>query len=800
MFRNFLQDLRHGIRLMRKNPGFSAAAALTIAVGIAASTAIFSVVYGVLLQPLPYREPGRLVSLWTRMSKLDLARGNVSAADYRDWRAQTRTLEDVALVRPVANFNLAGDGEPERLLGARSTANLLDVLGVKPRLGRYFSAENERPADIRVVVLSYGLWMRRFGADPAVVGRTIRLSGEPYTVLGVMGPEFRYPSREFQLWLPLYNPPDELQERFQHQYLAVGRLRRGTTLVEAQAEFDTISARLERAYPENAGTAAVLTPMLSGLVGPMEKPLYLLLGAVGCLLLIGCVNVANLFLARGVARGRERAVRVALGASSRRLAAQAAAEVIPTVGVGAILGVTLAAWSLRALVAALPESMPRVDEIAMSGPVLAFGGLLLLFTCLLVAFWPALQPSRGSLHQGVRAGTASRAGAQTREWLVVAEVALTVMLVAGAGLLARSFAKVKEVRTGFQAGHALTLHLAIPRSKYPGDRDVAAFAYRILERVRAVPGVEAAGMVNRLPIAGAQQSGPIEFEGRNLPLSRVGNADWRSATPGYFRAMGIPLIEGRTLAETDTEDSQPVAVIDERTARAVWPHQSAIGKRLRIPIPGAPWQEIVGVVARVRHDSLEAEPRPQVYWSYRQRMQDRMALVVRTADDPAAWTAAVVSQIRSLDAEQPVYAVATMEDVVDRSLTGRRLNALLVAVFAGVSLLLASIGIYGVMAYAVQQRVREFGIRIAVGANRQDVIGMVVLGGVRVGIVGSVIGLAAAAALGRVISALLYDTSATDWMSFTIAALVLLAVAVVASYVPARRAAACDPMQALRSE
>jgi putative ABC transport system permease protein len=801
---NIFQDLRYGIRLMFKHRGFSAAAILTVAVGIAATTTIFSIVYGVVLQPLPYKEPGRLVSLWTKALKYNLPRAYVGAANYRDWREQSRTLEDIALVRHIANFNLTGAGDPERLMGARVTANLFTILGVQPAIGRLFGAENEQPGADHVVILSSGFWKRRFGSDPGIVGRTLLLNGEPYTVLGVMGPEFRYPAREFDLWAPLYVPPDEIQTRLSYSYLCVGRLKPGVTVAEAQSDLDMIAARLEREYPANEGIGVIVTRMLDDTVGPVRTALDVLLGAVGCLLLIGCVNVANLFLARGLARSRERAVRAALGASSWRLAAQAIVEVLPSIATGTVLGVAVAAWSLRAVLSILPASMPRVDEIGMSAPVLSFSVGLLVLTAILVAFWPAMQTAGVStvetLKQEERSSSSGPALARVREILVISEIALSIMLVAGAGLLGRSFVELKKVKTGFETTHVLSMHMAIPRSKYPKDRDAAAFVERLLERIRAIPGVEAAGMVNRLPMGGGMQTGPIEFEGEDLPVSRVGNADWRTVTPDYFRAMGIPLIQGRLLSESDGEDSKMVALIDDHTARLIWQNQIPNGRRFRILLEGMPWVEIVGVVGTILHDSLDAEPRAQVYWNYRQRMQERMALVVRAGGDPAERVSEVVSQIRSVDPEQPVYDVATMDQVVGRTLSQRRLNMVLVGVFAAVSLLLAAIGSYGVAAYSVQQRVREFGIRMALGASPADLILTVVCRGALIAGIGSVLGLAAAGALGRLISTLLYNVSATDWISHSAAASILISVTLATSYLPVRRAVASDPMRSLRTE
>ena len=798
----FAQDLRHGLRLMRKSPGFAAAAVLTIAIGIGAATAIFSVVHGVLLQPLPYRDPARLVSIWTQALQLDLARANVNIGDWHDWRTQSTTFEDIAIGRYVASYNLTSGGEPERIQGARVTANLFSVLGVNAQIGRVFSAENQMRSNAYVVVLSDALWRRRFGADPAILGRNIRLNGQPYTVLGVMPPSFRYPSRDFELWAPLPVEPQDLQ-RGSYDHGAVGRLKPGVTVAQAQADLDTISARLAAEYPANRGVSARIAPLLDDTVRPVSQALYVLLGAVACLLLIGAVNVANLLLARGLSRGQERAVRAALGASSTRLIVQSILEITPLVATGAALGISTAALCLRALVSVLPASMPRTDEIQMSAPVLAFGLLLLVVTSLLVAFWPALQTVGGSiagpLRGAGRANSGNRAQSRTREMLIVVEVALTVALVSGACLLFRSFSEVRGVNAGFRSDHVLTMHMAISRARHPEDRDIAAFAAALAARIHRLPGVEAVGLVNRLPLIGTQ-IGMLQIEGQTDAPIRLPNADWRSATPDYFRAMGIPLIAGRTFSDADVEGSRRVGLIDEATARRIWPNQSAIGKRVRISADDPSWTEIIGVVGQIRHDAIDVAGRTQIYWCVNQRAQDRLALAVRTKGEPAALTSTVISQIRSLDPEQPVYNVATMDDIVDRSLAQRRLNAALVAVFAAVALLLAAIGIYGVVAYSVGQRLREFGIRIALGARPAGVVRMVVLRGAAVAALGAALGLAISTALARFLTALLFQVSATDWLSYAAAAAILIVVAVAASYVPVRRAMAAGPLTALRGE
>jgi putative ABC transport system permease protein len=524
---------------------------------------------------------------------------------------------------------------------------------------------------------------------------------------------------------------------------------------------------------------------------------------VGCLLLIGCVNIASLFLARGLARTRERAVRAALGASRWRLASQAVMEVAPVLALGGAVGIALSAGTLRGLIGILPPGLPRIDEIHLSLPVLGFSLALLGATTLLVALWPAWQSAGAApgeaLHQEARGSSGSRTHLRLREILVGFEIALTIVLLAGAGLLMRSFTELQRFPLGFDTRNVLALSLAVPRAKYGPDTAVAGFLSRMLERVRSVPGVRAAGMVNRLPIGGGTQTGAIEFEG-NLPVNRIGNCDWRTATPDYFRAMGIPLIAGRVFTENDRADTRLVGLIDERTARQVFPGQSPIGHRFRIQFEGQPWIEIVGVVGLIRHDGADAEPRTQVYWNYHQRTQDRMALAVRTEGDPAKWASSVIAAIRLVDSEQPVYGVAPMEEIVGRSFAQRRLEATLIGGFAGLALLLAAIGVYGVTAYAVERRVREFGIRMALGANPSQLIGLVMRRVAIVCAVGGACGLAAAAAVGDAIRTVLFRVSPTDWVSYTAAAGVLFAIALLAAWIPSRRSASIDPLQSLRTD
>jgi len=803
------QDMHYGLRLMRRTPGFAAAATLTLALGIGATTAIFSVVYGVLLRPLPYGEPDRLVNIWTRAPSRGLPRGYVAMANVYDYKARNHVFEDVGAVRAVANFNLTGPGgDPERLLGGRMAANVLPLLRVSPLVGRNFTAQEDTIGHDRVALLSYGLWRRRFGGDPSIVGRDISLSGVPHTVVGVMGPEFAFPSRDYQIWTPLTFDPQELVTRQNYSYLAIARLAPGVTIDQARAEMDVIAAQIAGEHPASAtGIGVEVVPMLSDTVAAVRAPLYVLLAAVVAMLLIGCANLANLLLARAVARQRELAVRAALGAGRARLVAQSIAELVPLMVIGGAIGVVSAAWAIDAVAPLLPADLPRAENIALHVPVLAFAAAMMTAIALLVGAWPALEAARSGLAAATadlsRGATTGVRRARTRDLLVVAQIAATLWLAIGATLLTRSLAELRRVHPGFNPERVYSLHLAIPRTKYRNDREVAAFMRRILDRVEALPGVVAAGMVNRLPLAGGAQTAPIEFEGVDPTIVAPGvglQADMRPVTPGYFRALQIPTVEGRAFTENDTDEARAVAIIDDRAATAVFRGADPIGRRLRFAIPNQPWRTIVGVVGHVRHDRLDDDGRPQVYWSYKQNTQDREALVVRTAGDPSALAQSIGAAIRSVDPEQPIYDARTLDDVVERSLAQRWLQTALLGAFAAMAILLASIGVYGVIAYGVGQRTREFGIRLALGARRGEIVGVVMRRGAALFGVGAAIGLAAAAASARVLSTLLFNVGAFDLVSFAAATLVLFAVAIAACGLPARRAAGVDPSVALRAE
>ena len=810
---NAAHDGLYGVRLMRRSPGFAVATVLTVMLGIGATTAMFSIVYGVLLQPLPYGDPQRLVSLWSTAPKRGLPRAYVGMANVYDWRARNHVFEDIASIRAVRNFNLIGAGEPERLFAAGVSANLFPVLRVSPIVGRAFTEDEDEIGHEQVAILTYGLWKRRFAGDPAVVGRTISLSGTPYTVVGVMGPEFAYPSRDYQILTPFTFDPQELVNRMNYSYLAVARLKPGVSTEQAQAEMNLISEQITREHPrENDGIGALVVPMLADSVAPVRTPLLILLGAVLAMLLIGCTNIANLLIARAYVRQRELAVRAALGAGRLRLVTQSVAELVPMLVAGGALGLLVARWSVQAIVPLLPPDLPRVENIGLSLPVLAVAVIMLGAIAVFVGLWPALEVSRHGLGASIgdlsRTTTSGSRRARTRDLLVVAQIAATLWLAIGATLLMRSFAELKRITPGFSSEGIYSAHLAIPRTKYRDDRGVADFCRRVVERVQALPGVVSAAMVNRLPLAGGGQTWPIEFEGLDPtnPAKPVEiQVDSRPVTPDYFKTLQIPLIAGRTFTEADDEEAPRVGIIDERLAKRVFGDANPIGRRFHPPMPArvmpdAGWYTIVGVVGHIRHERLDEDGRSQVYWSYKQFAQDRQALVVRTQGDPAALAGSIAAAIRSVDPEQPVYDARTLDAVLDRSVAQRWLQTTILGAFAIIALVLASIGVYGVIAYAVGQRQREFGIRLALGAERGGIVALVVRRGLGLFAAGGALGLLAAAATSRALGSLLYNVSSFDLPSFALATLVLFLVSVAACSVPARRAARVDPALALRAE
>lgn len=798
--RLFARDLRFGARLLGKSPVFAITAIAIVALGVGSATAVFSVVYGVMLRPLPFREPQRLVSIWLERHG---ARNYPTAADAIDLRQLRGVFEDVALFENT-NLNLVGYGDPQRLAGASVSPNLFSVLGVSAAMGRTFAPDEDRAGRANVVVLSDALWRGQFGSDSAIVGRQIRLNDSLFTVVGVTRPEFTYPSAEHRAWVPLVIDPRELTREQTDNYRVVARLAGGTTLEQARREAAALAIRVAKAQGINDGPGMIVDSMLDDAVRDVRAALTALLGAVAFLVALACVNLSNLFGARARARSGEYAVRLALGASRDRIIAQTLAETAPVLVLGGVLGVGVAWWLVRAFVATAPAGLPRVESIALSAPVVAFSLMVLAITGIVASIGPAVQAWRSDfttiMKDGGRSATAGRGLSVARRLGLAAQVAFALPLLIGASLLLRSAINVSRVDVGFRPEGVIKLSLEVSRTRHPSDREVGDHYARLVDAVRAVPGVTSAGLVNRIPLAG-MQTNPVSFPSAAAAGDKLTNVDTRTVTPDYFATLGIRLLAGRTFTEQDNADAPEVAIVDERIARMMWPGESAIGKRFNEP----PWRgggqvTVVGVVAHVRTHGVEVDPLPQVYWSTRQWTQDRMVLAVRSALEPAALVPPLIKAIRSVDAEQSVYDVRAMTDVVRRSQTQRRLTTALMLGFSGAALLLAAVGIYGVVAYGVAQRMREFGIRVALGATRREVTRFVVWQGTSTAIAGAVVGLVLALAGAGVMSSLVYGVPPRDLVSIVAASMLLVLGAAVASYVPARRAAAVDPAVTLRAE
>jgi putative ABC transport system permease protein len=803
------QDVRFGGRMLIKNPTFTIVAVLALALGIGANSAIFSVVNTVLLRPLPYKEPDRLMTVWEDNSRHGYPRDTPAAANFIDWRDQNQVFEGMAAMAELS-FNLTGGGEPERIDGRRVSANLFPLLGVEPQLGRAFLSEEDRPGAQRVVIMSHGLWQRRFGSDQNIIGRPLTLNGESYTVVGVMPPQFQFPTRGDELWVPIAFDSREAANRGRHYLEVVARLKSGVTPQQAQAEMNTIAARLQQQYPEqNTGLGAAVVPLHEQVVGDIKPALLVLLGAVGFVLLVACANVANLLLARAAVRQKEIATRIALGASRLRLMRQFLTESILLAVLGGGLGLLLSLWGVNLLKAFIPENISQAKAVTIDARVLGFTLLVSLLTGLIFGLAPAVQASNLNLNETLKEGgrdsAAGSRGNRIRGLLVVAEVAVSLVLLIGAGLLINSFLRLRNVDPGFRADNLLTMRIVLSAQKYPDRERRAVFYDELLRRVESLPGVKSAAVANWIPLVSQGDSIGVTIEGRPAPAPGQANiVVTRVVSPHYFETMGIQLLRGRQFAEQDRVDSPPVAVISETMARRYWPGEDPTGKRIA---PGRPesaddWVTVVGVMKDVRQFELNADPKPQMYLSYEQGWSffAPSHLVVRTEAEPRSLAATVRGAVWSIDKDQPVSNISTMEDVLSESIARQRFSMLLLGIFAAVALLLAAVGLYGVMSYSVAQRTHEIGIRMALGAQTRDVLKLAVGQGLKLVLIGVVLGLVAAFILTRVLASLLYGVSATDPITFITISLVLISVALLASYIPARRATKVDPLIALRYE
>jgi putative ABC transport system permease protein len=809
-----MQDLRYGARSLLRNPGFAAIAIVALGLGIGANTAIFSVVNSVLLRPLPYADPGRLVSVWNQYPGMNLMRASVSGPDYVERRDQNTVFEGVA-VYAHASLNLTGSGEPERIHGLRASANLFHLLGVPPALGRGFLEEEDHPGRSQVAVVSDRMWRRTFGADRGLVGRTVRLNGVPYTVAGVAPPEFYFPEPGVDIWIPIALKPEDVDAKLHgFEYLTmIARLRPGAGVAQAQADLDVITRRFLDAAPAQAREffesnrwGAGVAPLMDEWTGSVRPALLVLLGAVVCVLLIACANVSNLLLARTASRQKEMAVRYAVGAGRGRVVRMLLTESVLLALAGGGLGLLVAAWGIDLLVLARPANLPRIDEIGIDGRVLLFTSALSILSGLVFGIAPALQMSArsfgASLKEGGRAGSAP-GRSRLRATLVTAQISLALVLLVGAGLLVRTFDRIQQVDPGFRdAPRLLTMSLSLPDSRYAKAADKRLFFDRLLERLRALPGVTAAAANSLLPLAPGASTASFRVEGQRLgPGEGNALASVRLVTPGYLAVMGIPLRQGRDLEERDAAAGTEAAVIEETLARRFFPGESPIGRRVTFSeLDDGQWFTVVGVAGTVKHSGLAQESFGHLYIPYAVYPAPEMFVVLRTQGDPRSAIAAVRGAVRAVDPEQPIHAVRTMDDYVDDALAQPRFRAVLLGMFGGVALLLAVVGIYGVMAFSVTQRTHEIGVRLALGARPRDVLRMIVAQGLRLTLAGVVLGLLGAVAVTRALAGLLFGVGSTDPATFATVPIVLAAAALLASYIPARRATRVDPMVALRCD
>ena len=803
-----LQDIRFGARMLFKSRGFAAVAILSLALGIGANTAIFSVINAVLLKALPFNQPESIVLVWGAHQKRGMTRGQLSATDVHDIRARNNVFEEIAT---YANFRPGisdGHGEPERIPGAQVGDGFFDVLRARPLLGRVFTSEEQVEGKDFVVVLSYGLWQRRFGGDPDVVGRTVTLNARPYTVIGVMPADFRSLPRGLleapaELYRPVAEPPDDKQRTSRH-LRAIARLKPGVSLQAAQTEMDGIAQQLGREYPESyRGGGLNLVSLRAELIEPVRPALLMLFGAVAFLFLIACANVGNLLLAPSMARHKEVAIRAALGAGRARIVRQFLTESVLLALGGGALGLILAVWGTTSIEAIATRVVAMLGTIELDARVLAFTGAMSLVAGILFGSAPALRASRPDLNETLNDGGRSTSSAvmrsPLRNSLVVAEVALAMVLLIGAGLLIRSVARLYSVDPGFNPERVLTMNVWLPHAKYPEAPDYIAFYERALERIRALPEVEAAAMTSVLPISENFDQRTVEAEGQPKGPGENPNVDNYFVTPDYTRAMSIPLLRGRALTEHDGADAQFVVLVSESTARQLWPGEDPIGKRIRYHNSDEvrPWRVVVGVVGDVKQYALDRPAKIAIYTPVAQFPTSAMTLVVKTRTTPESLIAPVRREIRALDPDQAVFSIRSMEELLADSISLRRFSMLLLGVFAALALLLAAVGIYGVIAQSVAQRTREIGIRMALGAQSGDVLRMVVRQGMTLTLLGVGAGLLGAYALTQLIAKLLFGVAPNDPLTFGVIAFLLLTVSLLACYLPARRAARLDPMIAL---
>jgi predicted permease len=810
----FFSDLRYALRTLGRNPGFAAIVILILAIGIGANTAMFSIVDGVLLRPLSFHDPERLVAIQEVVPRLASIAPTlpVNATHFEEWRKNWQSAESLAMLSSYG-INLTSGGDPERVIMGRVSSNLFSTLGVQPQLGRSFRAEEDRPGSDHVALLNESLWRRRFHGDPGMLGQKILLDGVPYEVVGILPADPQIPKisqiqamaygvESPEIWKPFALRDEERERLGDFNYGCIARLKPGVTLSQARAEINAIQADIARGLEEQIELRAAIAPLQEQMTGRSRQGLLLLMLAVGTVLLIVCVNVANLLLARATGRNREFAVRAAIGASSARLLRQMLTESFLVAILGGALGLAIASGALQLILANAPADLPRLNEVRLDGRVLGIAFTLTLFSAAIFGLIPAWRSSRVDPQSGLRAGgrsaTESRQSGRLRALLVAIETGLCTVCLVAAGLLLNSFVRLLHVDKGFDAGRVITVDLNLPTSRYPDIAHSAEFIRKVIDATRALPGVSAIGVSNLLPLAGEGSNNMVNLDGDTTPEMERPIVDFRFINEDFFRAMGIPIVQGRAVEPGDR--GRYVSVISEAAARRIWPGQNALGKRYHLGDPSAPALEVIGVAGDVPAGSLQKHPNPTVYVPYWQRDRSLMSLIVRTSMDPASIAGAVRAEIRRLDPEMPVPQFRSMDEIVSASVAQRRFQLTLVLLFAAIALGLASLGIYGVVSYSVAQRRGELGIRMALGATGSDLRSLVLRQGLAPVVIGLAAGLAGALAIGRVLSGLLFGVSSTDPLTMAVVAAVLLAVGAAACYVPALRATRSDPLVALRYE
>lgn len=811
-------DLSHSIRALFKHPGFTAVAGLSLAIGIGANSAIFSVTNALLLRPLPYKNADRLVILWSRSPGLNVPQDWFSPGQYLDIKSQNRVFDETS-ISIGGSFNLTSEGPPEHVDGARVSSSLFSLLGAGPTLGRVFLPKEDEPGTPQTVILSNGFWQRHFGADASVIGRTLTLNGSEFTVVGVMPADFSLNKevmpavngiQNADLLVPLPMNESARANRGNEDFNIFARLKPGITIVQAQAEMDVIADRMKQQYPGNyppsGGLTISVVPLLEQVVGDIGLSLRVLFAAVGFVLLIACANVANLLLSRAATRQKEIAIRTALGASRTRLIRQLLAESMLLALGGGSVGLLVAALAVKGLRQFAPDNIPRLTEIGIDARVIAFTFVTALLTGIVFGLAPALRASRADINQvlkegGRSSGSASGGGNRTRKLLVVSEIALSLLLLIGAVLLLRSYQRIGNAYPGFNPHNVLSLRLQLPAAKYPNPDAIIAFFRRVGEVLDRSPEIESAATTYSLPMSTVALAWePITVEGyvpKNSQDSIISNV--RIVSPDYFRTMGVPLLKGRYFDDHDTKGAPETVIVDQALAERFWPNESPIGKRLQRG-GSSTWRTVVGMVSDAKQYSSEKEPPIAVYFPFEQYVARSMFLVIRTGPDPAQMTGTITKDIQALDPDMPVFDVNTMDQRLHLSLARRRFSMFLLGAFAVIASVLAAIGIYGVMSYSVTQRTHEIGVRVALGAGPGNILTLVIRQGLALATVGTGVGLLSASLLTRVMSRLLFEVSATDPMTFVATPLMLAVVSVLASYIPARRAARVDPMVALRCE